>query len=294
MIEVSLPGLFVYSKLNFDIVELKEKFPEKFRDDVFIGSVYGSFPNCWNGGRIIEGGFDMNIVINTVEYFNSKNIKIRYTFTNSLIGIKELEEWIPNQILQITKNHQTLINDVNVSSEELEKHLRNVHPEFRILYSTTKMLKTIDEINNASERGLVVPDYNVNADINLLKSLKHPENIELLVSETCMDNCPHRKSHYENIARCQLQEDIKYIGCAYAEDYANGNITLSTIKNFKHSISYKKMNEVYLPIGINKAKIAGRKDNPLRAIEAYLDYLVKDEYQDEIRLELIKGMVLEN
>lgn len=46
MIEVSLPGLFISSNLNMTFVNMMEKNPEKFRDDVYIGSVYGSFPCC--------------------------------------------------------------------------------------------------------------------------------------------------------------------------------------------------------------------------------------------------------
>lgn len=291
MIEVSLPGLFISSNLNMTFVNMMEKNPEKFRDDVYIGSVYGSFPCCWNGGRIIEGYFDMNDVINLTKFYNSKNIKIRYTFTNGLIGPDELEEWIPNQILQLTKCNQTLTNEINVSSQALEEHLRNVHPEFNLIYSTTKMLSTVEEIDKASENNIVVPDYSVNSNLELLKKLKHPENIELIASEACFENCPNRKNHYINISKIQLCEDIEYMKCSLLELTKNGDVTITDLKNRKHNISYSDMKNKYLPLNINKVKITGRKDSELRNIEAYIDYLVKDEYQDEVRLDLINSIL---
>lgn len=40
----SLPGLYMYSGLNVKLVELLEKLPNYFYDNVKIDSIYGSLP----------------------------------------------------------------------------------------------------------------------------------------------------------------------------------------------------------------------------------------------------------
>ena len=46
----SLPDFYNYYDLNLNLVHLMEIYPGYFRDNVRIGSVYGTFPGCiWNG-----------------------------------------------------------------------------------------------------------------------------------------------------------------------------------------------------------------------------------------------------
>lgn len=288
-IEISLPGLYYLSPLNAKVIELMEQHPEKFHDDVFIGSVYGCFPIIWNGGRPLEGQFTYSDVVRTVKFFNSKGIKVRYTFTNLFCGGDRVYDTNGNRILQITKENQTLKNEINVANPELRKYFEENYPEFGLITSTTLCLKEIEEIDEASEKGLVVPDYSINDNFEKLSMLKHPENIELVATETCTDNCPIRPKHYVSQSTCQLIENKNPILCYLVEEVSPNIVGLSRIRERKKRIRYKDIESKYLPLGINKFKLVGRKGDSIMTIEDYVEYLVKPEYKDEIRLDLLKA-----
>jgi hypothetical protein len=67
--------------------------------------------------------------------------------------------------------------------------------------STTLGITDIDQVNNISKNEIYVLYYGKNNDNNYLKSLKYPENIEILCAETCIPNCPYRSKHYEAISK---------------------------------------------------------------------------------------------
>ena len=52
-------------------------------------------------------------------------------------------------------------------------------------------------------------------------------------------------------------------------------------------ISLERIRNEYLNKGFSKFKISGRQSDPRTVIEHYVEYLIKPEYQDEIRLDLL-------
>ena len=64
-----LPGFYVFFYMNQIIIKLMKDYPEKFRENYRIGSVYGTFPGAiWNGGRAVFGlasKGDMEKIIST-------------------------------------------------------------------------------------------------------------------------------------------------------------------------------------------------------------------------------------
>lgn len=288
-IEISLPGLYYLSSLNVKIIELMEKHPEKFNDNIFIGSVYGSFPVIWNGGRPLEGDFTCLDVANAVKFYNSRGIKVRYTFTNLFCGGDRVYDTKGNRILQITKECQTLKNEINVANPELRKYFEENYPEFGLITSTTLCLKEVEEIDKASEKGLVVPDYSINDNFEKLSMLKHPENIELVATETCTDNCPVRPKHYVSQSTSQLIENENPIICYLVEEVSPKIVGLPKIRARKKRIKYKDIEDKYLPLGINKFKLVGRKGDSIMTVEDYVEFLIKPEYKDEVRIDLLEA-----
>lgn len=224
-----------------------------------------------------------------VQYYNSKNIKVRYTFTNLFADGDRLYDYKGNFILQATLANQTIKNDVNVANEELRKYLMKTYPDFNYIYSTTMCIKDIDKINEISATNIIVPDYTINNDFEKLKQLTHPENIELVATETCTDNCPQRRKHYISQSKFQSFENLTPITCYLVEEVNPSILNYSRITNRKHRISIKEIRDSYLPLGINKFKLVGRGGNNYITIEDYVEFFVKDEYKNEIRLDLIRS-----
>ena len=78
-----LPGLCTFGMINHVLFDTMKKYPEMFRENMKIGSVYGTFPGAiWNGGRnIIEGFTGKKEVEKIIGSYNALGIPARFTWT---------------------------------------------------------------------------------------------------------------------------------------------------------------------------------------------------------------------
>lgn len=299
MIEFSIPDFWQMSLLNSYLINAKKGFPELFYDDVKITSCFGSFPCIWNGSRgRISGMHTKNSMIRVLEFFNSNNISIRHTFTNRFLYDTDIYDRNCNQICELTCEAGEKYNIQNgciIYDEKLEEYIRKKYPSLKIIYSTTKELTDINEINQYCEKGLVIPSYNLNHNIEVLKQFKYPENIELLcVEQGCLPNCPHRGKHQDYVSKAILNEltsidsPINEYNCPLLQEpYINW---YQWCNNPEVYIPLNQIHQEYLPLGFNKFKIAGRGYTLgvlLNNIESYLNFLVKPQYQNFLRIELL-------
>lgn len=284
MIIFSCPDYYGFFNLNLKLLDLFQEERVKFYDDVIIDSIYGSFPCIWNGGRFYEGGTSFGNIVATITPFIERGISLRHTFTNCLLTEEHLNDTLCNKICELT--HSSL-HGINVNSTLLKKYLEEKYPEFYIMWSTTLCTEDLEQINFLSEKNLLVLDYNLNNNFEFLAKLKHPENIEILVCETCIPNCPNRFDHYQNESERQLFLHNNFYPCPWRTDqnyYTGGACT------FPHYVSIDNIRQNYLPLGINKFKIMGRGRPAIEAIENYVNYLVKPEYKDDIRMQLLAAL----
>jgi len=285
----SIPDFFNNYKINMTLVKMMKNNPGWFRPNVKIDSMYGTFPGCiWNGGRGQFGQASIENIMGTVTSINNEGISLRYTFTNSLIDESLYEDYYCNLILQNTNTAK--INGINVSSEGFAKYLEQMYPDYYLMWSTTKVIRSVEEVNELSKDRIVVPPYNMN-NTTAIEELEHPENIELLCCEACIDNCPNRKNHYDSIARGQMFRSVEGFKCPHGcELYYYYEL----VPQRKHHISIDQINEIYLPLGFNKFKISGRNDNIINVIERYVNYFAKPEYRDTVRNHLLLDGLMTN
>ena len=166
-----LPGFYVFFYMNQIIIKLMKDYPEKFRENYRIGSVYGTFPGAiWNGGRAVFGlasKGDMEKIIST---YNRMDVPVRFTWTNSLLQQEHLQDTYCNLIMRLADNGK---NQVLVNTQLLEDYLRRKYPDFAYISSTTKRITTLEELERELEKDylLVVLDYDLNHSEEVLKAL---------------------------------------------------------------------------------------------------------------------------
>lgn len=283
-----IPGFFEYFSLNKKLIELMETKNECFIENYKIGSIYGSFPNAiWNGGRVCFGICFKEDIEECVRFYNEHNIPLRYTFTNSLIDVKHLNDTYCNMIMEVSNNG---FNQVLVNSSILEEHIRKNYPKYKIISSTTKRVIDKNELNEELDKDyhLVVLDYDLNKDFDYLELIKQKDKIEILVDELCGDKCPYRKEHYNFYADSQLNfKKNNAFECKFLEKSINN---FDEIKNNHNFISNKEINK-YIDMGFRNFKLVGRLININFVIDSYVYYLVKPEFQNQIKLELIKSIM---
>ena len=293
-----LPGLRYNFPLNMMTLDMMKKFPEYFREGVEIASFFGEFPtSLWGGGRFCyDDQCDGNFIRSVVKTINSHGIPIRYTFTNPSLTERDMSDPYCNFCMRVADNDK---NQVLVVSPLLEDYIRKRYPGFKINSSTCKEIRDIDALNEELSKDyyLVVLDYNLNNNFELLEKINRKDKCELLVNSCCIPNCPRRGMHYSTIGRenritllnrknpPDKQMPVPGWSCEYGE---KNNIY--TIQKYSTFISPEAIWEKYIPMGFHEFKIEGRTANLFQLIDTYCLYLMKPERRDEGRLELISNL----
>ncbi|HKM35601.1 MAG TPA: hypothetical protein VJY54_12810 [Lachnospiraceae bacterium] len=274
------------------------KMPEYFREDIEIASFFGEFPTSyWNGGRYTNGDqCDARFVQEVVKNINAQGVPVRYTFTNPLITEIDLDDPYCNFCMKTADNG---MNEVLVFSPILEEYIRKNYPSYKINSSTCKEIKDMKVLEEELEKdySLVVLDYNLNNQFDLLSQIKQKEKCEILVNACCVPNCSRRAEHYQMIAnqqritlknrKCPADKQIPVPGwhCEYGEKNS-----IYTIQEYSTFISPDAIWEKYIPMGFNNFKIEGRTANLFQLIDTYCFYFMKPERKEEGRLLLITNL----
>ena len=279
-----LPGIFEKSRIYERFLILYNEKPEFFRENVKIGSIYGSpLGAIWNGGRMLLGINHLAELQGCKEFMEESNIPIRFTFTNCLIEEKHLNDTYCNNILEIFNNGN---NEILCNSLILEKYIRTKYGDsYRYISSTTKRIvdkeKQQEEVNKNCYY-LTVLDYDFNTDMDYLKSLTHKDKCEILCNPVCQPCCPRREEHYRNISECQLWYN-PYGVFACVDDK---KLFCDAQKSPKF-VSIEKIEEL-TEMGFKHFKLEGRTSTDADVIDILVYYLIKDEYQDTARYQLGK------
>ncbi len=297
-VKFHLPGLRANFPVNMLLVDMMKKAPEYFREGLEIASFFGEFPTSkWNGGRFNGGDqCSAEFVRQVIRAINAEGIPVRFTYTNPLITEEDLADPYCNFCLLEGNNG---MNEVIVVSPLLEEYIRECYPNYKITSSTCKEIRDIDGLNAELDKdyNLVVLDYNLNHDFDLLKQIKKKEKCELLVNACCVPNCPRRGEHYRFVAKqeevclanrklpADKQQEIPTWYCEYGEQSS-----LYVKRNNSTNISPDEIWNTYVPMGFNQFKLEGRSANLFILIDTYAYYFAKPEYRDEMRFVLTTNL----
>ncbi len=264
-----------------------KEHPDKFKDGYCVGSVYGTFPGAiWNGGRFVHGVSAKRDMEQMIQTYNKFGVPVRFTWTNSLLEEKHVNDTYCNLIMDIANNGK---NQVLVNSKALEDYLMDKYPDFKYISSTTKRITTLDGMQKELEGGyfMVVLDYDLNHDEEVLKALEpSADRVEILVDEICYPKCPKRTEHYRDESLRQLTYDR---GPAF--DCPNRKTIPSFAECMKRP-SFISNEEIgsYIDRGYVNFKLVGRGLPQEMLLDSYMYYLVKEEHRDFIRNKIAKTM----
>ena len=275
-----LPGFCFFRSLNMITIDLIKEFPEKFRENYRIGSVYGTFPGAiWNGGRSVFGLIPKHEIINTLKLYNDEGIPVRFTWTNSLLNQEHMLDTYCNLIMRLADNG---MNQVLVNSPVVEQYIRDNYPSFPLISSTTKRITDTEEL--ISELGkdyrLVVLDYDLNNRESFLNKLKpYANRLEILVNEICYPNCQKRLEHYEQQSKMQLEYDVR------STFPCPNTLTKRAFKECMARPAFLSTEKIgaYIDRGFVNFKIGGRGMPEDFVKDSYLYFLVREEHREFIR-----------
>lgn len=301
-----IPDFYTHVDLNLYLIDQLKNHPEYFFDGVEIASCYGCFaPALWNGGRTISGYSNRGQIDATIKAFNDRGVPIRYTFTNPTITEKELKDPFCNQICKAAENG---FNEVIVKQPFLEDYIREKYPKFPLVSSTVKQIEDYDDLMREFEKDykLVVLDYNWNNDFEKLDRIPQElrSRCEILINPYCTPHCKRRKEHYEVLGRCQrecvkacdptkmfsrsrMANPIDPMKPAVDFNCPNTGYNLYQVMHYSTFISREDIYGRYMDMGFNNFKIEGRVLSRPNVVESYVYYMVKPEYRDRVRLDML-------
>lgn len=294
-IKYILPDFLEFSR-NEIIINIYEKYPQIVRENTCIYSFYGVFPNAiWNGGGVSVDYKNTSVkeMRKVRDFYNKKGFKITFTFTNQLITEEHLHDEYCNQMLNVFHNG---MNEVLVVSPILEKYIRENYPKYRINRSIINTEKIPFLLENYH---LTVISKFKNRDFEYLKSLTDEEKsrTELLCNELCVNNCPHAYNHYREYANRQLNIGMTnplpegYGKCRFPKEPFVG--LTKRMKNSDYFISYQDICDLYLPLGFQFYKLTGRRKFNFTATEFFIEYMIKPEYQMDVRTYIMERYMLD-
>lgn len=275
MIELAIPDSHKNIFLNSTLLTLKNSYPDKFYDDISKVIAYGCPEGCtWNGNRYNPGDCSYGSVENLMFSYEMMNVKYRLTFSNSRLEDADFYDRRSNMVAKVVSERGG--NGAIVSTEKMASFLNENYPGLYLVNSiTTPNLKTVDDINKLSkDRITVIPPQFINNE-EVLKQLEHPENIEIIVNETCPPDCPKKYTHWEWLCDLNLHKPCLKWECP-RED--NENSLVEELNNSPFYVTRDNL-PLYEKYGINKFKISGRLDPELELI-GIKDWFVKPEYRD--------------
>ncbi len=289
-----LPGLFEFYEFYKVFLPLFYNHREYFYDWCDIGSIYGSPADCiWGGGRFGAEEYDAEKVLNLVQKYG---ISARLTFSNSLLKKKHLSDKKCNRICEIFGRENKVQNGIIIYSDLLLDYIKEKFPQFYFVSSTTKVLTDFDDFYNEIRREdfrFVVPDFRLNRQLNLMKNFseKEKEKVEFLLNECCFVGCKNRRACYENVSRRILGEECDEFICKAP----NGNEGYRFSEAMKNPtfISVKDIEEIYLPQSFSNFKIEGRGLGSAVVLEMILYYMVKPQFQLNVREEIYLDSMLD-
>lgn len=287
-----LTGLFEFYDLYKAFLPLYRNHREWFYDWCDIASIYGSPSDClWGGGRVGFGEADAEDVFELMKEFG---ISSRLTFSNSLLKEEHLSDKKCNELCRLFEK-EPVKNGVIVYSDLLLDYLKRNFPGFYFVSSTTKVLTDFSDFKMElarNEFSFVVPDFRLNKKIEKLEALDEglKNKVEFLCNECCSPFCQERKICYENVSRKNLGLECSDHHCA-APDGDKGYRFSSAMKS-PLFIGIDDIQNKYLKMGFSNFKIEGRGLGSAMVLEFLLYYLIRPEYQINVREEIyLDGML---
>lgn len=287
MINFSVPNYYSNIKIILCLLELQEQAPYMFLPNHRLDSSYGFPPGLiWNGGRASFSPEDPQRQYEIYDTYKNlyPNFKIRHTCTNAYLTEDMFLDTLCNRWVEYTENEK---NSIIIYNDKLKEYIQKKYPKYNFVHSITKGLMNLDLYNEHSKNDMVVVDYNFNTNHEFLSKLKHPENIELICAEPCVSNCPDRFNHWNNMSKIQLNIPGAYnVGCTQFKHTQYLNL-YTDILHRPHALTNEAIDLIYEKHGICNMKISGRTNSPYLFIESLLYYLIKPEYRDTVRQNLL-------
>ncbi len=167
-----------------------------------VARIHGAPPCLWSGARV-AGPLEIIAKIEMILHqYAQKRLAVTLDFTGAQAG-SHLDDNIGNFILGCLAHYNAGGNGVCVCDEALATHVRQRHPQLKLIASHARADHTggqgqLDYYRSLEDRYDLIqihPDDNLN--LELLSQLDNRQRYEITVNDPCIRHCPDRKAHHQ-------------------------------------------------------------------------------------------------
>lgn len=255
---------------------------EIYKDNIDIIGLHGMFVgHSWN---VRDKKFEMYTMdydlLNKIKskYNNDYNISLFITFDKEDISVKDLEDEYSNKVMEIFNDKK---NYVICKSKRLAEYIKEA-------YKNVKVIVDFDEnIEQDNEYLLVNPKLNRSEAI---KSYKNPEKLILIPDGGFI---PNRRNLFHH-----SKKDSKLFSINSKKDKyytKTSGLSFKEAKKQKEYLTFEDL-EDHTKLGINTFLLSGFGVYNMAMYENMINYLFKEEYKKEQRLNIylrLKGLIIE-
>lgn len=255
------------------------------KKDIFIKEVYGTISNGPIGhGRSPNKVPNISIshALRIIKYIKSCNVDFSYLLNTPSVSLKRSNMKLLEEYLD------WIVNDfradaITITSHNLMKFVRKRYPDIRINISTIAgILKSKDiEIFLDINPSKIIVHHDANRNFHDLEKIvkKSNENnikVEVMLTESCLRNCPKRKSHYEYTGKGKFDRQFHL--------FCNTRKIMTPLEILKANFIRPEDIYIYEEIGINYFKITGRSKSTFWLPEVVNAYVSRRYEGNTLRL----------
>jgi hypothetical protein len=259
--------------LDFALIKqldiLKYKYPQAFYENQRSLSLFFTFPyTIWSKGHRNEPFMPYENIENELSWLRNKKIKIFYEFENTNVKPNHFNDRYSNIVLDITKKNELF---AVVQNLQLANYLKEQYPNITLVESSIN--KSI-KINNPFEMCMI--DYRTLRQCK--NEITEKEKYIVMLNSFCdntyrcvnLTSNSHLNYEIERPLHCVHRVD------KFLDSKMNNNfISIENLQNLVED-------------GFVHFFVKSDIPNRFEKIETYVYYLIKPEFQDVVKLELVK------
>lgn len=281
MINVIIPDFMLFAEYADCILRIYNEEKEKFYDDIKIVGIYGSYDTILDGDSLFYVPLNAAQISAFSDKMKKHGVEMYFTYNNPFLDDKMVKDSVGRQYLNLTN---TCGNKIIISNPNLENELLlRGHPKEKIIYDMSKISQN-EFLEKLSESNYVILKEDDNKNFELLSSLTNPGHIIIKNSSQCLDSCPLYSNCLNSLIEYRFKMREKFNQCPYNALEENYYRTAKIRKKF---IGHDDFVKEYLPIGISTVMIGDIKTTMLNKVESIVDFLIKPEYRDDVRFEML-------
>lgn len=243
-----------------------------------VSEVYASMDsNPVGSGRpaIVLPKVTQEFVESYIKQVHNHNIQFCYLLNGSCLGNLEFEKNTNSKIIEYIEWLNSIgVDSIKVTIPYLLELIKKHFPKLKVVVSTISGVNSINSAKLWESMGAdkITLDFMINRNFDLIKVIRRAVKceIELLLNDVCLYNCPYRNYHYNLNAHASQLDYRPY------STYCLLHCTLDRLENHAQILMSPWIRpediEKYEKLGVNNFKISGRRNSSkwlLRTINAY-------------------------